>query len=135
MTQRKTIIEIYDDCGDLIERHVREYADRVSVRTEDQPEAEATIDNRRVAEQDYPAARALAEQNGLRLIRYRSTHFALVAKGPTPWRLEVYPGNQRLYPPHGSKAATPHLKLPSPWSLIDVVNAAIRVIRKGELNA
>lgn len=67
------------------------------------------------------AAMEEAAAGGLRLEMHTDVHFSLIA---TDWRLEVYPGNQRLYRPakHGR---APFFDLPDPWTVLDVVRAAL----------
>ena len=90
-------------------------------------------ERRAQAESDFDDAVALADQHGMSLIQHSEAHYKLMGppfSRPT-WRLEVYPGNQRLYRQPGSgRERPPWLDLPKgrPWTLLDVVQAAARVI-------
>lgn len=65
-------------------------------------------------------AKELARENGFSLIRHSPWHFALVYKR---WIYNIYPANQRIYV--DPKRKGPFLEVTRPWTLLDVVTAAI----------
>ena len=78
---------------------------------------------REAAAGDYLNARQHAEQAGLSLRQISETHYQLGAIG---WTLNVYPGNCRIAKCNGR---APQLRVSGPWSLIDVVAAAIEAAK------
>ena len=83
--------------------------------------------HRQGAEQVYQDAAQFASGHGMRLKQLDPAHYQLV--GPDNSLLNIYPGNQRLY--HDpNRPKPPYLKLPEPWTLLDVVKSAAGV---GEL--
>jgi len=78
--------------------------------------------NRQRSGQVYAKARGVAALHGLKLIRHMDAYYSLI--NPTAgWRKELYPGNQRIWWQMGPIG--PFLLLPEPWTLLDVVEAAI----------
>lgn len=74
----------------------------------------------------FEQAKKLAEANGFELNKRSPWHFSLKYKvrGYTKWLWSLYPSNQRIYTdPH---YRGPFLKLTKPWTLLDVVCAAMR---------
>lgn len=57
---------------------------------------------------------------GLTLIRHTQSHYQI--RHRSGWILDLYPGNQRIYR-NPTRVRSPHLKLPRPWSLGDVIDA------------
>lgn len=80
-------------------------------------------ERRESATGDFREASTLAAQNGLTLTRKSETHYQLTSK--SGWLMNVYPGNCRLYHDRNRPAA-PYLRVPSPWTLADIVRAAIK---------
>lgn len=70
----------------------------------------------------YLQAQELARLNGLDLVQYSPWHFALICERPK-WVYNLYPSNQRIYADPKHKG--PFLKVPEPWTFLDVVSAAI----------
>jgi hypothetical protein len=68
---------------------------------------------------DYPLAAGIAALHKLELRQLSATHYHLA--GPN-WLLNVYPGNCRIAVCNGTP---PRFRVPGPWTLGDVVNAAI----------
>lgn len=81
--------------------------------------------NRDDAVLKFDKARFLAEASGMTLVCHTSAHYQL-SNGS--WLIDVYPGNQRVRADK-QKAKAPYLDLPSPWTLLDVVNEA----KKGDI--
>lgn len=77
---------------------------------------------------DYPNARQRAEQAGLSLRQISETHYQPGAIG---WTVNVYPGNCRIAKCTGT---APRFRVTGPWTLIDVVAAAIEAT-KGDSRA
>lgn len=71
----------------------------------------------------YHEAAARAYRAGLDLTRHNEAHYSLAREGG--WRLNIYPGNGRLYMDR-NHARAPFLALPEGWTILDVVDAAIR---------
>ena len=73
------------------------------------------------------AARLAGERGGLKLTQHSDTHYTLVRPLPHHWRIELYPGNQRIY---RSLGGAPFLKMPQwrEWTLRDAVEAALAAI-------
>lgn len=80
-------------------------------------------ERRKVAAGDYPNARQHAEQAGLSLRQISDTHYQLGAIG---WTLNIYPGNCRIAKCNGT---APRFCVAGPWTLIDVVAAAIEAAK------
>ena len=78
---------------------------------------------RKLARQQMPEAQALAVASGLEIRQNSESHFTL--SRPGVWRVELYPGNQRIY--RGQQSAAPFLKLDhlERWSIIDCIKAAV----------
>ncbi len=76
------------------------------------------------AEDDFKAARVLAARHGLRLSMHDTTHYALEHMRQL-WLLNIYPGNRRLYKDENRPTRGPFLRVPTDWTLIDVVETAI----------
>lgn len=70
----------------------------------------------------YPKARLKAAQAGLKLEQHTDVHYSLSSSDG--WRLNIYPGNLRLYHNRDYKKP-PFLKVPPEWNLLDVIDAAI----------
>lgn len=71
-------------------------------------------------------AQELARLNGFDLQQHSPWHFSLtcLTDGKRQWRINLYPSNQRMWADlHCGKV--PFLKVPSPWTFLDVVSAAI----------
>lgn len=80
--------------------------------------------NRSVSTRLFQEAYDLACLNGLFLIQHSGVHYSLrhpVAK----WRLEIYPGNQRIYSPPDERG--PLLNLRQPWTILDAVRRAAKI--------
>ncbi len=74
---------------------------------------------------DYPAAKVEAELFGMRLISQTTGHHYALERDH--WRINLYPGNQRIY--HDRNRPGPFLEnVPEPWSLMDIVRSAIQAI-------
>ncbi len=88
------------------------------------------------AEIDLAHAKTMAVNHGLLLRRNSDTHYTLAA-GQTDqyvWLWDLYPGKCRIKKSR-HHPATPYLTLDrSPWRLLDVVQAAIR-LKEGEPKA
>jgi len=86
-------------------------------------------ERRRHAAKDFELAEALANNcPGLKLKRCAGHHYQLIRyhrEYTRRWLLNIYPGNQRLYWDM-NHVGMHYLKLSSPWTLISVVEAAIR---------
>jgi len=80
----------------------------------------------------FDAAQDLAYDNNMDLVQHGSPwHFSLTQykkNGNTSWILHLYPSKQRIYRDKHYKA--PFLKLPRPWTFLDIVKAAIKVKEK-----
>lgn len=81
--------------------------------------------NRKVAEADFEIAQRAAERHGIVLMRKSDSHYQIRFHGCL---LNVYPGNRRLYHDKNHKTP-PRLKLPSNWTIIDVINTIIQTIQ------
>ena len=78
----------------------------------------------------FEEAQKLAAANGFELARRSSPwHFTLTYKirAYTKWLYNIYPSNQRIYVDPNFKG--PFLKLTKPWTLLEVVNAAISQVK------
>lgn len=73
----------------------------------------------------YHAAMQLAGQVGWIFNRHSEVHYSLRKPQGNSWILNIYPGNRRLYYDQ-NKPKGPYLKLNNDWTLVDVVQAAIR---------
>lgn len=78
------------------------------------------------AMEHYEIARDLATENGFALIQHSDWHFSLtcIRDEKRQWRINLYPSNQRVWADRKCGKA-PFLKLPSPWTFLDVISAAI----------
>lgn len=87
-----------------------------------------------LAQTTYGEVRILAREHGLELRECKGTlHYQLAAvcDGGVDWLLNLYPSTQRMYmDPHHRR---PSLKLPHPWTLLDVVRAAIKLKEESEV--
>lgn len=77
---------------------------------------------------EFPEAKRLAAEAGLRLVKSGDFYF-LEAPGKG-WRLSLYPGNQRIYGDRNRPKA-PYLNVES-WSLRSIVLAAIEAEKGGQ---
>ena len=83
--------------------------------------------NRTRASADAITAATLAEDSGMTLTAHTAAHYQL-RRGDAMWNL--YPGNQRIYVDAAHRKKTPFLRLPrSPWTLLDVVRAAVDTLK------
>jgi hypothetical protein len=84
--------------------------------------------NRDRAAEGFQAARALAKEHGLALVQYGDAHYALIryVSGKAMWRHHIHPGNQRICMDRQMPTRAPFLKVPCDWTLVDVVQAAIK---------
>lgn len=81
-------------------------------------------DRRTLNMQIFEEARKLAYEHGMILIQHTDVHYTLSANN---WRLNLYPGNQRLY--HDKKhKKPPFLEVPENWTLKDIVDACIKEV-------
>jgi hypothetical protein len=99
------------------------------------------------AELDYPQAAQLADEHGMVLHSFamfsRGSYYRLdgpggdAIHGKRVWRMEIYPGVQKTRNQPGRSPIRPDLDLPDEWTLLDVVQAAIKAIpaANGETNA
>lgn len=78
-------------------------------------------DRREEAGEQFQQLAARCKQHGYKLKQNTDAHYTL--SSPLGWRLEIYPGNCRIWAPPGRNR--PHLKLPKRWTLAQVVDAAI----------
>lgn len=83
------------------------------------------------AEEQLQDADELAQQHGMTVKRNSDSHYRLV--GPPAvdgrrWYLDLHPGNCQQHPPPGRRPKPPKLDLPLPWTLLDVVGAAILAV-------
>ena len=74
----------------------------------------------------FDVAKDFATKNGFSLVQHSTWHFSLscISYGQRQWRINLYPSNQRVWADRKCGKA-PFLKLPSPWTFLDVVSAAI----------
>jgi hypothetical protein len=72
----------------------------------------------------------LARTSGLVFQRYTKAHYRISLPGV--WRINLYPGNCRVY--SDPTKPGPHLNLPMPWTLQQAVEQAIKahLKRKGK---
>lgn len=71
----------------------------------------------------YGQAQQKASQAGMILEQHTDVHYSLQSQ-TYGWRLNIYPGNRRLYHDRQHKKP-PFLKVPPDWNLLDVIDAAI----------
>lgn len=90
-------------------------------------QAEAKQRRQRAAE-EFPDLVELAAQHGLTLVKRSESHYQLLPVGAR-WLLNIYPGNCRLYHDPNIERS-PFLHLPTPWTLRDVLEAAIKALEK-----
>lgn len=84
--------------------------------------------NRRYfADAQHELASHIAEAAGLKLLRHTDSHYSLGVAGG--WRVNIYPGNRRIYHDE-NRSRGPYLKLPGEWNILDVVEAAISAMEK-----
>ncbi len=90
--------------------------------------------NREAATAAFGEAQKLAHQHGLDLERHSPTHYSLTKKrGPEiVWRLNIYPGNRRLWWDRNFKMPFFVPVLDMAWGLLDVVKAAIEKGRQND---
>ncbi len=74
------------------------------------------------AEKEFCEARELASQSNLELRRCSETHFQLRSRHRS-FQINIYPTKHRLWGERNS-GRCPHLKVPSDWTMCDVVRAA-----------
>jgi len=75
----------------------------------------------------FREARIKAAHAGMALEQHSEVHYSLQSSPDESgkyWRLNIYPGNRRLY--HDRQhAKPPFLKVPPDWNLMDVIDSAI----------
>jgi hypothetical protein len=81
------------------------------------------VELRNASQNQFGAARQLAAQAGLTLIRRSEVHYQLFLS-KNSWLLNIYPGNQRLYCDRNRPKA-PFLDVKTNWNITDVVKAVI----------
>lgn len=76
-------------------------------------------------------AKKLARDNSLELVQHSQWHFSLTRckNGERKWRRNIYPSNQRIWWDKKCGQA-PYLNLPVPWTLLDVVKEAVKLLKK-----
>ena len=77
--------------------------------------------------QQYAEASAKAEKHGFELKVCSYAHYQLKTDD---WIINLYPGNGRIFADKNQKAKAPFLKVPTGWTLMDVVDAAITTTEK-----
>jgi hypothetical protein len=77
----------------------------------------------------FAEARQKAACAGMTLEQHGDVHYAL--QSPEGWRLNIYPGNLRLYYDRQYNKP-PFLKVPPVWNLIEVIDAAIAASQNTE---
>lgn len=84
------------------------------------------------AEKDFKGVALLASRYGFQLLRHSREHYSLRsgAASPDRWQLDLYPGKCRIWSGNnkGQGERPPLLKVKSPWTLKDVVEAAAKVL-------
>lgn len=97
-----------------------------------QPDADVgqqdKADRRGDALRDFRAARTLAHCNNLCLDHHTDAHYQLMPRD-RHWLLNIYPGNCRLYYDR-NKAKPPYLRIDSPWTLTEVVQAMVHELER-----
>lgn len=83
-------------------------------------------DRREVNARLFPEAQQKAAQAGMKLVQHTEVHYSLEFAGS---RLNIYPGNRRLYHDRQHKKP-PFLKVPPEWNLLHVIDAAIAACNK-----
>lgn len=73
----------------------------------------------------FPKARDIAKKKGFTLIQRSASHYQL--RGGR-WLINLYPGNQRIYIDR-QKQNVPFLQVPTPWTILDVIEAASKAIK------
>jgi len=81
--------------------------------------------NRLAAIDDFPATQRRCSLAGLALMQHSEVHYS-ITHPHRGWRLNIYPGNRRIYMDLNRPRA-PYLKLPEDWSLEDVITALIQM--------
>lgn len=81
------------------------------------------MDRRLAAGSCYLRLADMARHYTLGLERHSDAHYSITHLA-TGWRLNVYPGNRRVYMDR-NRARAPYLVLPRDWTLENVVMAAI----------
>jgi len=76
--------------------------------------------HRQKATQQFLKAQELAALKGYTLKKYNPIQYVLKGKD---WAVSIYPGNQKIYQRGAIKVKTSGL--PSPWNLLDVIEAII----------
>ena len=79
---------------------------------------------RELADQQVRDAQALANANGVLLIRHSETHYQLIVGD---WIWNVYPGNQRFAADRKHRGPWLEVSESADWTLADVVRAGIKV--------
>lgn len=82
--------------------------------------------NREQGKLDFKEASTLAAKNGLRFAKCDRDGIRYRLEKPGIWIKDIFPGNKRIYCPNPRKKG-PFLGLSfeEPWTLLDVVRAAI----------
>jgi hypothetical protein len=89
---------------------------------------------RAAAESMFEQAKVRALRAGLFLRRNTEAHYTLAAgsAGHWVWLWDLYPGKYRIRTSR-QHPATPRLQVPLDWTLLDVVDAAIRLQGSGAM--
>ncbi len=95
----------------------------------------ARAQNREAAGEQFHEAHRLAVEYGLLLNRHTNQHYSLTKRNDSReivWHLNIYPGNRRLWwdRNHGKPPFYLPFNLGQPWTLLDVVRAAIEAQEK-----
>lgn len=80
------------------------------------------LERRSLASSDFEEAEKLARSLGFNLLRRSDTHYQIEPVSRA-WLINLYPGNGRIMRDRG-RGPAPFLRVPAPWSLLDVVEAA-----------
>lgn len=95
-----------------------------ALRTESKQQRKQARD---VAKGSFHEAAAAARKAGLSLIQRDDHHYQLRGNRHGDWLINLYPGNGRVYADR-NKAQAPFLELPEYWTLMDLVDAAIKAV-------
>jgi hypothetical protein len=100
----------------------------------------ARAQNREAAGEQFHEAERIAKAHGLLLTRHTGTHYSLTKRNDfreIVWRLNIYPGNRRLWwdRNHGKPPFYLPFNLGQPWTLLDVVRAAVEAQEERERTA
>lgn len=110
--------EVCEQCGQFLDEETGfPSLCRTCARQERGSRREA---RRQMALHDFDRAKQKADEKGLKLVRHTDQHYSLTNG---KWLQNIHPGNQRLYWDR-NKAKPPFLRLPTPWTLLDVVEAS-----------